>query len=106
MPGGGDLRSIFKKAVRHDCLEPLGLTVTDGASVLRVSRQAVKGVVNGKAGISPEMAIRLDKAFGGTADAWLALQSAYDLAQARKAAGHIDIKRYVARHRPREPQSA
>ena len=59
-------------AVRHDCLEPLGLTVTDGAKVLGVSRQALNSLVNGKAGISPEMAIRLDKAFGGTADAWLA----------------------------------
>ena len=93
-------------SVRHDCLEPLALTVTDGARVLRVSRQALNRVVNGKAGISPEMAIRLDKAFGGSADAWLALQSAYDLALARTAARHIDIKRYVARHRPREPRSA
>jgi antitoxin HigA-1 len=87
-------------AVRHDCLEPLGLTVTDGAKVLRVSRQALTSLVNGKAGISPEMAIRLDKAFGGTADAWLALQSAYDLTQARKSAREIDVKRYVARPRP------
>ena len=71
-------------SVRHDCLEPLGLTVTDGAKVLRVSRQALNSLVNGKAGISPEMAIRLDKAFGGTADAWLALQSAYDLTQAER----------------------
>jgi addiction module HigA family antidote len=93
-------------SVRHDCLEPLALTVTDGARVLRVSRQALNSVVNGKAGISPEMAIRLDKAFGGTADAWLALQSTCDLTQARKAARHIDVKRYVARHRRREPRSA
>jgi antitoxin HigA-1 len=92
-------------SARHDCLEPLGLTVTEGAKVLRVSRQALNSLVSGKAGISPEMAIRLDKAFGGTADAWLALQSAYDLTQARKAAAHIHVKRYVARHRPREPRS-
>ena len=59
-------------SVRHDCLEPLGLTITDGAKVLGVSRQALNSLVNGKGGISPEMAIRLDKAFGGTADAWLA----------------------------------
>ena len=93
-------------SVRHDCLEPLGLTVTDGAKVLRVSRQALTNLVNCKAGISPEMAIRLDKAFGGTADAWLALQSAYDLTQARKGAKNIDVKRYVARQRPRVPRSA
>ena len=93
-------------AVRHDCLEPLGLTVTDGAKVLGVSRQALNSLVNGKAGISPEMAIRLDKAFGGTADAWLALQTAYDLVQARKSARNIAVKRYIARPRRREPQLA
>src|SRR5947199_1630799 len=82
-------------SVRHDCLEPLRLTITDGAKVLGVSRQALDSVVNGKAGISPEMAIRLDKAFGGTADAWLALQTAYDLAQAKKNASKIRVKRYV-----------
>jgi addiction module HigA family antidote len=86
-------------SVRYDCLEPLGLTITDGAKVLGVSRQALNSVVNGKAGISPEMAIRLDKAFGGTADAWLALQSGYDLAQAKKTAKNIVVKRYVARQR-------
>ena|SRR6202162_1127936 len=91
-------------SVRHDCLEPLGLTITDGAKVLGVSRQALNSLVNGKAGISPEMAIRLDKAFGGTADAWLALQTAYDLRQAKKNAGNITVKRYIARQRQREPQ--
>jgi addiction module HigA family antidote len=93
-------------SVRYDCLEPLGLTVTDGAKVLGVSRQALNSVVNGKAGISPEMAIRLDKAFGGTADAWLALQSSYDLARARKTEKNIIVKRYVAQQRRREPQAA
>ena len=93
-------------SVRHDCLEPLGLTITDGAKVLGVSRQALNGVVNGKAGISPEMAIRLDKAFGGTADAWLALQSGYDLAQARKTASKIVVRRYAGTRRRRDPQVA
>jgi addiction module HigA family antidote len=74
--------------------------------MLRVSRQALNSLVNGKAGISPEMAIRLDKAFGGTADVWLALRRAHDLIQARKAARNFDVRRYVARHRPREPRSA
>jgi addiction module HigA family antidote len=91
-------------SVRHDCLEPLGLTITEGANVLGVSRQALNSLVNEKAGISPEMAIRLDKAFGGTADAWLAMQAAYDLVQARKNAGKIMVKRYVARRSPTEPQ--
>ena len=83
-------------SVRHDCLEPLGLTVTAGARVLGVSRQALNSLVNEKAGISPEMAIRLDKAFGGTAEAWLAMQTAYDLAQAKKHVAKITVKRYVA----------
>ena len=95
-------------SVRHDCLEPLGLTITDGAKVLGVSRQALNSLVNGKAGISPEMAIRLDKAFGGTADAWLALQTAYDLRQAKKNLLDLKskdpVKRYISRQRQREPQ--
>jgi len=83
------------KSVRFDCLEALGLSVTDGADVLGVSRQALNNLVNCKAGISPEMAIRLDKAFGGSAEAWLSLQTAYDLSQARKHADFTTVKRYV-----------
>ena len=81
-------------SVRHDCLEPLRLSVTKGAEVLGVKRQTLNNLVNGKAGISPEMAIRLDKAFGGTAEGWLALQTAFDLAQARKHEKSITVKRY------------
>lgn len=84
-------------SVRYDCLEPLGLSVTEGAKALGVTRQALNNIVNGKAGISPEMAIRLDKAFGGSAEGWLALQSAYDLAQAMKKASSIVVKRMVAK---------
>jgi addiction module HigA family antidote len=79
--------------VRHDCLEPLGLTVTEGAKVLGVTRQALNNLVNGKAGISPEMAIRLSKAFGASPEVWLRLQMAYDLAQARRK--NISVKRVV-----------
>ncbi len=70
-------------SVRHDCLEPLGLSVTEAARHLRVSRKRLSDIVNCRAGISPEMAIRLDKAFGGGAETWLRLQAAYDLAQAK-----------------------
>lgn len=84
-------------SVRYDCLEPLGLSVTEGAKALGVTRQTLNNIVNGKAGISPEMAIRLDKAFGGSAEGWLALQSAYDLAQAMKKASTIVVKRVVAK---------
>lgn len=80
-------------AVRHDCLEPLGLTVTEGARVLGVTRQTLNNLLNGKSGISPEMAIRLSKAFGGSAETWLGVQLDYDLAQARRREGEITVKR-------------
>ena len=79
--------------VLHDCLEPLGLSVTAGAKVLGVSRQTLSKIVAGKSGISPEMAIRLTKAFGSTADTWLRMQLAYDLAAARKYESKIKVKR-------------
>src|ERR1700686_4757244 len=87
------------RIVRDECLQALGLSVTAGAKALGVTRQALNNLVNERAGISPEMAIRLDKAFGGTAEAWLALQTAYDLARARKKVLANDVKRYSARHR-------
>lgn len=80
------------RLVRQECLEPLSLSVTAAAKVLGVTRQALNNLVNEDAGISPEMAIRLEKAFGSTADTWLRMQVAYDLAQARKK--DIDIQKY------------
>ena len=80
-------------SVRHDCLEPLGLSVTDAAKRLGVSRKHLSDLVNGHSGISPEMAIRLDKAFGGGAETWFRLQAAYDLAQAMKSADRIKVDR-------------
>jgi addiction module HigA family antidote len=79
--------------VRHDCLEPLGLSVTEAAKRLGVSRKQLSDVLNGHSGISPEMAIRLDKAFGGGAETWYRLQAAYDLAQAMKRADDIKVER-------------
>jgi addiction module HigA family antidote len=82
--------------VRHDCLEPLGLSVTEGARVLGVTRQALNNLVNGKSGISPEMAVRLAKAFGcGGPAVWLRLQMNYDLAQIERKADRIKVKRVV-----------
>jgi antitoxin HigA-1 len=81
------------QSVRADCLEPLGLTVTEAAKALGVSRQALNNIIHGQTAISPEMAIRLDKAFGGGADTWLRLQAAYDLAQAEKNADKITVRR-------------
>lgn len=80
-------------SVRLDCLEPFDMTVTEGARVLGVTRQALNNLVNGKAGISPEMAIRLSKAFGSTPDAWAGMQLAYDMALAKKNAGRIIVER-------------
>ena len=80
-------------SVRHDCLEPLRLSVTEAARRLGVSRKQLSDIVNCHAGISPEMAIRLDRAFGGGADTWLRLQAACDLAQAMKRADAIKVER-------------
>ena len=80
-------------SVRLDCLEPLGLSVAEGAKALSVTRQTMNNLVSGKAGISAEMAIRLEKAFGGGAETWLRRQAAYDLAQAEKQAGKIKVRR-------------
>lgn len=82
------------RIVKLDCLEPLGLSVTAAAKVLGVSRQALNNIVNEKAGISPEMAIRLFKAFGGTPESWLQIQVNYDLAEARRHQSKIRVKRY------------
>lgn len=79
--------------IRHDCLEPLGLSVTAGASALGVTRQALNNLVNGRSGISPEMAVRLSKAFGGSAEMWLKMQLAYDLARIEERAATLDVKR-------------
>jgi addiction module HigA family antidote len=81
--------------VRHDCLEPLQLSVTKGAEALGVTRQALNNLVNGKSGISPEMAIRLSKAFGGRPAVWLKMQMDYDLAQIEKNAGKIKVRRVL-----------
>ena len=87
------------KVVRVSCLEPLGLNVTEAAKVLGVSRQALSNLVNSRAGMSTEMAIRLAKAFGSTTETWIRLQAAYDVAQAQAREEEIQVERY-------EPQSA
>ena len=80
-------------SVRHDCLDPLGLSVAEGAKALGVTRQAMNNLVKGNAGISVEMAIRLEKAFGGGAETWLRMQATYHLAQMAKKAGKIKVRR-------------
>ena len=89
------------RIIRSACLEPLGLSVTEGAKVLGVTRQTLTKIVNGKSGVSAEMAIRLAKAFGSTADLWVRMQASYDLAQARKDESKIKVRR---QHVPQELQ--
>ena len=82
------------KVVRTSCLEPLGLNVTEGAKILGVSRQALSNLVNGRAPMSADMAIRLAKAFGSTTETWIQLQAAYDVAQAQAREDEIEVERY------------
>ncbi|WP_447969319.1 HigA family addiction module antitoxin [Nitrospira sp. M1] len=86
------------RIVRQECIEPLGLTITEAAERLGVTRQTLDKLVNGKAGISPEMSIRLSKAFGSSPEMWLGLQMEYDLAQAEKTANRIKVKRIAPKH--------
>jgi len=74
-------------------LEELGLSVAEAAKAMKVTRQQLYNVMRGKCAVSPDMALRLEMAFGGGAAMWLGMQSAYDLAQARKEQGRITIRR-------------
>src|SRR3982750_2960503 len=65
--------------VLQECIEPLNLTITQAAAALGVTRNTLSELVNGKRGISPEMAVRLSKVFGGTEEGWLVQQAQYDL---------------------------
>jgi addiction module HigA family antidote len=82
-------------AVRVDCLEPHGLSVTEGAKVLGVSRSALSHLVNESAGLSWDMAIRLAKAFGSTPEGWMRLQFQYDAAQVEERAKKIKVKTFA-----------
>lgn len=84
------------EVLRSLCLEPLGLTVTGAAAALGVSRRTLSAIVNGRAGISPEMAVRLSLAFETTAESWLAQQLQYDLWEAEKKRATLRVKRLSA----------
>ena len=81
-------------SIKDACLDPLGLSVTEGAKILGVARHTLSRVINGQARISAEMAIRLEKAGWSNADHWLRVQAAYDLAQARRHQDEIKVSRY------------
>lgn len=82
--------------IRRQCLEPLGLTVTETAKGLGVSRNTLSMLLNGRIGISPEMAIRLSQAFGGSPESWLQQQMQYDLWHARQDREEVPVRKFVA----------
>jgi len=82
------------RSIRENCLDPLGLNVTEAAKVLDVARHTLSRILNGHAAISPEMAIRLEKAGWSNAEFWLRRQATYDLVQARRREDRIRVERY------------
>ena len=84
------------EVLRELCLEPLELSVTDAAKALGVSRKTLSAVLNGRAGISPEMAVRLSIAFDTTAESWLNQQVQYDLWLAEKSRKSLKVSRLAA----------
>ena len=82
--------------LRELCLEPLGLTITDAATGSGVSRKTLSSILNGRAGISPEMALRLSIAFDTTAESWLNQQTQYDLWVARQESPKMKVKKLYA----------
>ena len=82
------------RSLRENCLEPLGLSVTEAARVLGVARHTLSRVLNGHSGISPEMAIRLEKAGWSNAEFWLRRQTTHDLVQARMHEDQIEVRKY------------
>lgn len=84
------------EVIRELCLEPLGLSVTHAAKALKVSRKAFSELLNGHTGVSPEMAIRLAKAFNTTPESWLTMQMQYDLWHAQKRAKKLNVKQFAA----------
>jgi antitoxin HigA-1 len=82
-------------------LEELGLSVAEAANALGVTRQQLYNVIGGKSRVTPEMAVRFEKAFGGSADMWLRMQAAYDLAKVRQRKGQIVVRRLRSSNAPR-----
>ena len=82
--------------LRAEVVAPHGLSVTDAAAKLRVTRQAMSNLLGGRAGLSAEMAIRFEKAFGLSADTLMRMQAAHDLAAVRARVGEIDVERVAA----------
>jgi antitoxin HigA-1 len=81
--------------VRREIIEPLGLSVTEAAKALGVTRPALSAVLNQRASLSPEMALRIEKAFGVSMDTVMRMQNSFDIAETRKRSGEIKVARYA-----------
>ena len=84
------------EVLKELCIEPLGLTVTEAAKALGVSRKTLSAILNGKSGISPEMAVRLSIAFDTSSESWLNQQTQYDLWQAEQHRKELNVKQLSA----------
>lgn len=84
------------EVLRELCLKPLGVTVTEAARALDVSRKTLSGILNGRAGISPEMAVRLSLAFGTSAESWMNQQTQYDLWHVERRRNQLHVARLSA----------
>ena len=89
--------------IKMEVIEPLGLSVTRAAEILRVTRPALSAMLNGRASLSPDMALRIEKAFGPKMDTLLRMQTAFDIAEVRDRESDISVKRYVAPVRKQSP---
>ena len=83
--------------IRMEVIEPLGLSVTQAAKALGVTRPALSALLNGRAALSPEMAVRIEKAFGPKMDTLLRMQTAYEISETREREGDIKVKRYAGK---------
>jgi len=81
--------------IKELCIEPLGVTITDAAKALGVSRKTLSSIINGKAGISPEMAVRLSIAFNTSSESWMNQQSQYDLCQAEQGRSELQVSKLL-----------
>ncbi len=89
--------------VRTEILEPMDLSVTAAAEALGVTRAALSTLLNGRSSLSPEMGLRIEKAFGVSMETLMRMQNSYDIAQARKRENEIDIPRYIPKTGPKLP---
>ena len=90
--------------VRTEIVEPMALSVTAAARALGITRTALSSFLNERSALSPDMALRIEKAFGVSMDTLMRMQNSYDIAQARKRAGQIKVARYVPKNAPRTEQ--